>query len=181
MEEILWKLPHIGTQTFKRLSNQSLAKCKTVRKTWYNFITNENFYKLRVYYEEVQKDKYEFGETQLHQIARDGHLSECKLIIDHVENKNPADNRGQTPLHLSAENGHLDICRLIIEKIVDKNPANNNGWTPLHDAACLGRLEVCKLIIENVDDKHPVDKYGRTPKDLVDQNYDFAVYQLFES
>ena len=45
MEEVLWRFPHIGEQTFKKLSNINLAKWKTVSKTWYHFITNEKFYK----------------------------------------------------------------------------------------------------------------------------------------
>ena len=56
MEELLWRFPLIGTKTFKRLSNQSLAKSKTVSRVWYNFITNEKFYKLRVRFENIQKD-----------------------------------------------------------------------------------------------------------------------------
>ena len=92
MEEILLRFPHIGERTFKRLSNKSLAKCKTINKTWYNFITNEMFYKLRDHFEKIQKDKEENGRTQLHQKAKYGKLSDCKLIIENVENKNPVDN-----------------------------------------------------------------------------------------
>ena len=102
MEEILWRFPHIGEQTFKKLSNENLVKCKTVGRTWYHFIDNEKFYKQRVRYENHQKDVDKIGKTPLHKEARDGQLSECKLIIDHVENKNPADNIGGTPLHEAA-------------------------------------------------------------------------------
>ena len=56
----------------------------------------------------------------------------AQLIIDNVEDKNPADNYGETPLHRAAEKGHTEICRMIIENVEDKNPANNNGKTPLH-------------------------------------------------
>ena len=144
MEEILWRFPHIWEQIFNRLSNQSLAKSKTVSKTWNNFITNEKFYKLRVNYEMIQKDKDENGKTQLHKKAIDGELSEFKLIIDNVENKNPTDEEGFTPLDLAAKFGHLNICQIIIAKIVDKNPADKNGWTPLHLAAQNGHLDVCR-------------------------------------
>ena len=35
----------------------------------------------------------------------------CRLIIEKVENKNPAAELRYTPLHNAAMNGHLDICR----------------------------------------------------------------------
>ena len=181
MEEILWRFPHIGDQIFNRLSNHSLAKCKTISKTWNDFIIHEKFYKQRVAYEMIQKDKDKNGKTQLHQKARNGQLSDCKLIIDHVENKNPADKFGVTPLHLAANNGNFDICKLIIEKIVDKNPASKSGCTPLHCTARNGNLDICRLIIENVDNKYPFDKHGRTPKDIAKQRNHFAVSQLFDS
>ena len=110
MEGIFLRFSHIGEQVFNRLSNHSLAKCKTVSKTWCDFIIHEKFYKQRVTYEMIQKYKDKDGETQLHQKARNGQISGFKLIIDHVENKNPADKRGRTPLHFSAQNGHFNVC-----------------------------------------------------------------------
>ena len=69
MEEIILRFPHIGERTFKKLSNKNLAKCKNVSRTLYHFITNEKFYKLRVHYENLQKEVDYFGETPLHKIA----------------------------------------------------------------------------------------------------------------
>ena len=100
MEELLLRFPHIGEQTFKQLSNRNLTKCKTVTRTWYNFIKNDRFCKQRAHYEKIQKDQDTDGRTQLHKTARDGQLLECKLIIEHVENKNPADDCGLTQRRL---------------------------------------------------------------------------------
>ena len=113
MNEVLWRFPHIGEHIFKKLRNKDLVKCKNVSRSWYNFITNEKFHELRVHYENIQKIKNHDGETQLHQKARNGQISGFKLIIDHVENKNPTDKKGDTPLHWAAKNGHLHICKLI--------------------------------------------------------------------
>ena len=66
----------------------------------------------------------------------------CKLIIENVDDKNPADRNGMTPLHRAAEYGHLDICKLIIQNVEDKNPPSNDRSTPLHWAAENGHLEV---------------------------------------
>ena len=105
MEEMLWKFPHIGQNIFKKLSNLNLAKCKKVSKTWEYFITNDEFSKQRVHYETKQKETdatYPGGNTPLHDAAKNGNLSKCKMIINHVENKNPRNNIGLTPLHMAA-------------------------------------------------------------------------------
>ena len=54
----------------------------------------------------------------------------CRIIIERIANKNPADNRGFTPLHNAAKWGYLDIMRLIIGHVEDKYPVNNDGKTP---------------------------------------------------
>ena len=133
---MLGKFPHVGKQIFKKLSNKSLAKTKKVARTWENFITNEKFYKQKVHYETKQKEKKgPIGRTPLHKAAWEGKLSELKLIMDNVEDKNPKDNIGQTPLHLAAWEGHLSVCQLIINNVEDKNPKDKDGVTPLHIAA----------------------------------------------
>ena len=177
MEEMFWKFPHIGEQTFKILSNKNLEKCKIVCRSWYHFIKNDKFCEQRVHYENIQKKKGKFGKTQLHRKAKDGQLSECRLIIDHVENKNPVDYKGHTPLHLAATQGHLDVCKLIVEKITNKNPREKNGVTPLHLAAFVGHLDVCKLIIEKIAAKNPKDKDGWTPLHIAAQNSHLDILQ----
>ena len=122
MEDMLWKFPHVGQQIFKKLSNKNLAKSKKVAKTWENFITNEKFYKEKVYYETKQNEKDENGRTLLHKAVMDGNLTESKLIIKNVEEKNPGDYSGKTPLHFAARMGHLSICKLILHNVKDKNP-----------------------------------------------------------
>ena len=48
----------------------------------------------------------------------DTHLSNgqfeiCKLIIDNVDNTNPAANNGRTPLQIAKENGYFGAFKLI--------------------------------------------------------------------
>ena len=162
MEDMLWKFPHVGKQIFKNLSNKNLAKSKKVARSWEHFITNENFYKQKVHYENKQK-KGLWGRTPLHSAAEAGKISECKLIIDNVEDKNPQDNFGRTPLHLAAFNGKLSVCQLIINNVKDKNPKDKNGRTPLHEAAKLGQFKIFELIFENIEDKNPQDQSKETP------------------
>ena len=133
MEDMLWKFPHIGVGIFKKLSNKNLAKSKQVARTWENFIINEKFYKQKVKYETIQKQRLGNGNTALHKFAVNGQFEECKLIINHVENKNPPNHDGYTPLHQAAFNGHLSVFKLIFDNVQDKNPKSKSGCTPLHE------------------------------------------------
>ena len=117
------RFPHLGEAFFKISSKKDLVKCKMVSRSWYRFIINQKFYNQKVYYENLQKEVDFFGNTPIYSAVKDGDLQKCKLIIDHVENKNPANTFGETPLHYAAAVGHLDICKLIIERVEDKNPA----------------------------------------------------------
>ena len=58
-----------------------------------------------------------------------------KYIVNHLEDKNPADNEGWTPLHIAAQERHLEIVKYISQHLEDKNPAKNDGKTPLCLAA----------------------------------------------
>ena len=58
-----------------------------------------------------------------------GHLDVFRLILEKVENKNPAKWEWNTPLHMAARNGHLDASRFIIGELEDKNPSNRYGAT----------------------------------------------------
>ena len=84
----------------------------------------------------------------MHLAALKGHSEVCRLIIENVEDKNPADNFGDTPLHLAAKKGSLDICKMILPKVKDKNPVSRvNRKTPL-DLARLGGFEDVILLFE---------------------------------
>ena len=179
MEDMLWRFPHIGENIFKKLSNRNLAECKKVARSWAYFINNERFYKQKVKYEMIQKDKDEKGRTYLHKAAEAGNFLECCHIISHVDNKNPQDYYRIMPLHLAAGNGHLSICKLILENIQDKNPLANKDVTPLHYAANKGQFEVYKLIFENVEDNNPSSiKYPMSPLHLAASKGHFDICKL---
>ena len=111
MEDMLWKFPHIGQNIFKKLSNKNLAKCRAVTRTWEHFINNEKFYQQRVHFEMRQKEKDDNGLTPLHEAAESGQLSECKSIIDHVENKNPG-----TVLNLTRNvSMRTKFCQIVVK------------------------------------------------------------------
>ena len=125
-------------------------------------------------YETIQKKKDKNGRTALHKAAEAGQLAECKLIIVHIENKNPQDDSiGYTPLHLAARKGHLSVCQLIVNNILDKNPKAKNGLTPIHFAAIHDHFEVFKLIFEKVEAQTPM------LKTLSSRHLEITARQLF--
>ena len=54
-------------------------------------------------------------------------LQVCHLIMDDVQNKNPADHQGWTLLHEAAKRVQHKVCHLIMANVQDKDPANNFG------------------------------------------------------
>ena len=60
-----------------------------------------------------------------------GNLDLCKLIIEKIGDKNPADKFGWTPLHHAANYCHLDVCKFIVSNVKNKHPMNNEGKPPI--------------------------------------------------
>ena len=95
----------------------------------------------------------------------------CELIINNLEDKNPADNKSMTPFHNALEKGHLDVCKLLIQNIDNKNPATLDGCTPLHLATDHCHLEIVGVY------KSPLFKSKR-PLDLVGPRSCYRFYKL---
>ena len=110
---------------------------------------------------------YKHTKTLIHLAAENGEIELFKLIVPHIEVKNPGNAYGWNPLHFAAKKGHIEICQLILNTLTeDKNPECGYGATPLHLAARYGHLEVCKLFIENIQVKNPRSFCGKTPLQL---------------
>ena len=119
------------------------------------------------------------GTTPLHFAAQNGHLEVCKLIMDNITDKNPANVEGEKPFHFAAKKGQLAVCQFMLENLSDNNPRNQWAITPLHYAAQYGHVEVCKLIMENLVDKNPSSYHDHTPLSLATANKKSEVCQLF--
>ena len=193
---LLWKVNWIfasllSTMQLRRTQKTSKAKfifemillqrelddfCINVCKKVWDFISVWWFTKC--FATNIRKWILFIGGTPFHAAAQFGQVGICRLIIECVEDKNPASDHGNTPLHWAAQSGHSEICRLIIDNINHKNPTNNRGITPLHLAAQNGHLTACCLIMEEVCDKNPSDANGYTPLHLAAWYGHFDVCRL---
>ena len=102
-------VPHVATTIFQLLDQNTAAKSREVSKVWRDFVDNRT--KL---WGKVSAEQYI-------QVVKEGRHDICRLILQHAENKNPAEEMGGwTPLHEAAMRGHHEICRLIIQSLDQK-------------------------------------------------------------
>jgi len=172
-----------------RLERKQLSEWFRFRdKEWpiQHVIAKIGFKKILPYHESYLRDYFRGGREysknktkicfKMRYTLKTDHLAICKIILDKIDTKNPADDEGWTPLHLAAIRGHLDLCQMIIEKIDYNNLANNDKafvkfysvkWTPLHWAIHRGHVEVCRLILSKTNNKNPKFDDGNTLLHLV--------------
>ena len=109
-------VPHVATTIFQLLDQNTAAKSREVSKVWKDFVDNRT--KL---WGKVSAEQYI-------QVVKEGRQDICRLILQHAENKNPAEEMGGwTPLHEAAMGGHQEVCRLIIQSLDPKNFADGHG------------------------------------------------------
>ena len=113
--------------------------------------------------------------------ATEGLLHVCKLFLEKLKEKNPANHDGYSLLHWAASNGHLEICQYIIENESDKNPADWSSYTPLHFAAQNGHVHVCQLIVNNITEKNPENSIGQTPIQLASDSGHFTIVKILQT
>ena len=96
-------------------------------------------------------------------------MYKCKIIIETVDDKNPANSSQITPLHQAAFWGHFKVCEYIIERVKAKNPQDISRSTPLHRAAQYSHLQIYNLILDNVREEEENRRCGGgwTPKRLL--------------
>mmetsp|Transcript_6093 Transcript_6093/g.10492 ORF Transcript_6093/g.10492 Transcript_6093/m.10492 type:complete len:243 (+) Transcript_6093:58-786(+) len=90
-----------------------------------------------------------WGMTPLHNAAKTGHPSLCRLLIDARASVNIANARdGRTPLHCAAGFGHASCTRLLLDWRADARCQDALLRTPLAFAVRSGTAEVAAERIE---------------------------------
>ena len=190
IEEIFWRIPHIGEKILENLCNEDLTKCRKVNNNWRNFIDEEKL----LYIRKIEAYIYTSNES----IRRTLHkqcLSFLKKIADEAQLTNKCSNY-ELSLDKSDEEKSSEILHgllysekepagsflfeLIIENMKNKNPEDFSGRTILHTIAFLfsNEIEKFKLIMESIEDKNPKNYLGTTPLHLAAEKGYFEICKL---
>ena len=119
-----------------------------------------------------------YGQTILHEIAREWHTDVAKFFIQNGGDVNLPDYYGRTALHVAAWADYAEMVEFLIENGADieavtshdgeklincdvKVPGQNQ--TPLHFAAGSDSKAACKVLIENGANIEARDYKNRTP------------------
>ena len=166
MEDHAFRFPHLASNIFDQLDNQSLVNCKEVSRKLDNFFGNEKFFWLRIIHE-YRGNFVEFKATWNKTLKKSPAILMKELSLathNFFEKKSSRFAMQWHPLCIPADQGLLQLYKHISEKSSDRNPKYGlQNRTALHLAAQEGHLEVCKFIIESTDDKNPRSDEGITP------------------
>ena len=164
IDDMILRFPTVVDAIFKELDNESVAKCKSVSRLWYDFIDNQKLpwiRKIQKFKRKTEKFnqqwKKAFKNAPINIVKEVSVAVQCNYesAIKKKGCKTPKDTRKWTLLHIFAEQGRSEMCQYVIEKMDDKNPSSYDqnpythsydGSTPLHLAAQNGYLEVCTTI-----------------------------------
>ena len=92
----------------------------------------------------------QFGETSLHEAARDGRVAAVDALIAGGADVDAKDRDDATPLHFAASygaSGRVAIVSLLIQATASLNVKNEDGKAPLHLAAQSGYAAVVAALI----------------------------------
>ena len=165
MENLSNRFPHLSSNIFNELNDQSVFNCKESSRKINNFIGSEKFFWLRI----IQKYRGNFVEfndpwNKIIKKSSINFVKELSQAIYRFFTKRSSRFEIQWhPLYVVGDQGCLQLFKCVYEKIVDKNPKGCSGSSVLHIAAQEGHLDICKFILENVGGKSFLDDIGFTP------------------
>ena len=106
MESVFVKIPALGDKIIRELDNQSLVKCKEVKRSWYNFINAEKI----LWFRKIQNcigDNNKFSKAWKKLLT--------KAPFDFVMQVAIASQQAKyqlyqfSPIHMAAAEGSLDL------------------------------------------------------------------------
>ena len=166
MEHHALRFPHLASNIFDQLDNQSLVNCKEASRKLDNFFGNEKFFWLRIIHK-FRGNFVEFKATWNKTLKKSPAILVKELSLathNFFEKRSSRIARQWHPLLIPADQGLLQLYEDISEKSGDRNPKFGlRTRSALHLAAQEGHLEICKFIIESTEDKNPRSNKGITP------------------
>ena len=167
IEEIFWRLPHVGTQILEKLDIQSLGRCREVNSWWKKIIDSDKTIFIRKIQQYVclpnnsVKKKLQKNTSKF--------LKELCFFVEEGNYEWP-----KSPLALffyltkwSRDGKGMYLWKILFDNIDNKNPIYSasheivdglilfDHMSALYIAASCGNLEACKCIMEHVKDLNP--------------------------
>jgi len=109
-------------------------------------------------------DKY--GQTVLHEAAREWHPNVASFLINNNANVNATDSYGRTPLHVAAATDYGEMVELLLNAGAYIESLAKGKQTPLHYAAGNDAVKSLKVLLDQGADKEAKDYKLRTPLHL---------------
>ena len=168
IEEIFWRLPHVGTQILEKLDTQSLRRCREVNSWWKQIIDSDKIIVIR-------KIQHYIGlsNNSVKKKLQKNTSKFLKELAFFVEERNYDWPKSPLALffYLTTSSHHesegMYLWKLLFDNIDNKNPIYSasheivdglallDHMSALFIAASLGNLEACKCIMEHVKDLNP--------------------------
>ena len=142
MEDILSRFLHIGDKIFEKLDSESLAKCRTVSKSWKIFISNGKILPISIMNAHTNIEKTKLWKT--YKKCPTEKVARIAIDVEKVykESKKPLGRYlkhrrfwrkkkwrylgwSLYPMHIAIREGYFDAFQLILNNTNEKNPTVN--------------------------------------------------------
>ena len=186
IEEIFWRLPHIGEQILAKIDNPSVGNCRQVNKWWCTFVDQGKSLLIRKIQRHVCISRKSFRKS-LNSLSLEVltsfedcagmHRSFSDLRQKNIKPREPytmEECRKQVFFALISFDKDPSIpivCNLMLDNMEDKNPNCELYGTALHRVARDDNLPMFKLIYEKIENKNPKNPNNEsTPLHIAAEN-----------
>ena len=69
-----------------------------------------------------------YGQTIMHEIAREWHIDVARFFVENGGNINLPDFYGRTPLHIAASSDYAEMCAYLIENGAEVDAVTKPGF-----------------------------------------------------
>ena len=162
------RFPHVVTDIFKELDNETLTTCRNVSRLWCDTLDTDKRHWIRIIQRYCNDMKYSYPSwkkalknTPVKYVKE---LSVCtrQFFKDDFNSR----FHHWSPLQIVADQGNLELCKYILEKNTKPRIKYNRDFHyshPLFMAAKEGQEEIYKVLMNDSEEKNPSGENGNTP------------------
>ena len=182
LEIMIARFPHVVTNIFKELDDETLTNCIEVSPLWCDHLEDQKFFWVRRIQRYSENMKYAY--PQWKKVFKSTPVEYVKELsvstqqffeykVYHFSNYGPRNEYQYSPLLIVAIVGNFELFKYVFEKMMMPKP--NNLWTTLfiveHDMDnffksafdhVVGHEEICKFLINHSEEKNPSKENGMT-------------------